>query len=224
MGSNQSKFETIGLAETIQRAKAEGAPPRVYHIPVEKIKFSADPGDLPVSFRAALIECSSSLSQLNNRQVRGLGAGLYWYAYLDEHLHHFLTLAQEMKGSEAEAEEVLDYHCAYVLWVIMEERKNTSLIKLLSDSARGFRKCITRHGVIEMVRALFELKKASRCCYKYCPRLSLLSKTYKCVQCGVVSYCGEACQKKAWDGHKEWCKAYHQSQLDTRCSGLPSRR
>ena len=216
MGSNQSKFDdTIGLEEYIQRGKAEGTT-RVLEIPVDLINIIAgDPRDIPVSLRVALIQCSSSFSNLTDRQVRGLGAGLYWYAYLDEHLHHFLTLAQEMKGSEAEAEEVLDFHCAYVLWVIMEERKNTSLIKLLSDSARGFRKSITRHGVTEMVRALLELQQNRRCCYKHCPRLSLLSKTFKCLQCGVVSYCGKACQEKAWHGHKEWCKAYHQSQLGT---------
>ncbi|KAJ7222940.1 hypothetical protein C8J57DRAFT_242315 [Mycena rebaudengoi] len=50
-------------------------------------------------------------------------------------------------------------------------------------------------------------KQSLRCYAKSCPESLQSSHTFKrCSACGVVSYCGKECQKRAWGDHKKICK------------------
>ena len=215
MGNLLSKCdqEAISFHEHLQWCSALPLPTafkkRRYRL--DQLRFSRDPGPVPVCFAAALDICVPFSAQFTPTQIRGLKKTFLAYA----HKHSdkaiwktILQLAMRMPGGNSD-ELIHDRFCGLVLWITFEEKRNSKLIELIHFAAANYffhevhPKCVST-----VAQALLDVSPSKTCAYQSCKSGCMLRNTYTCSGCGVVTYCGTYCQQAAWESHKDICRLF----------------
>ena len=228
MGNKLSKFATVSLHERIQwtRAKGDEGVVGVKSYPVDEVLLTRDPGPMPFTFAEAINQCQPPFPRFNAKQMGGLKEVFVEYAikhWDNDFQALMMELAVKMKG-DSSMELIKDRFCALVLWITLEEKRNSQLHRLINSAAAQFLHGAKPKDVTTVAKTLLAVDPSKTCAYRFCPSGCVLEHSYTCIGCGVVTYCSTDCQKAAWETHKEICRIHQNCNSLRACRGKSSKQ
>ena len=212
MGNKLSKCARLSLHERMQWCDSLGLVYTRKSYTLDQVKFSRDPGTMPHSFAEALAMCMPLSPKFTATQMRGLKDVIVAYVLKhpdDVFWTQLVELAVMIKGGKS-LDLIEDWFCGICLWITFEEKRNSSLIRLIHSAAASFCHEVDRKGVSTVAKAFLEVSRSKTCAYQHCPSGCVLKHSYTCSGCRVVTYCSTYCQNAAWATHKDICRHYQE--------------